>query len=174
MNRLVTVLAWGGYQLIGKHLPASDSYIHLGQKRFRRWCVRHFIEYAGEGCNIEKGAEIHRKVSIGRYSGIGKKAYIQGETHIGDYVMMGPECNIWTLNHETADLSVPMCKQGVRPERPVYIGNDVWIGSRVTILPGVKIGNGAIIGAGAVVSKDVPDFAVVVGNPATVVRYRNA
>jgi maltose O-acetyltransferase len=160
--------------LIGKHLPASDSRIQLGQKAFRNWCVRHFAVSVGEGCNIEKGAVIPRKVSIGKGSGIGKNAFIQGETYIGDYVMMGPECNIWTVNHETADLSVPMCKQGVRPEKPVYIGNDVWIGSRVTILPGVKIGNGAILGAGAVVSKDVPDFAVMVGNPAMIVKYRKS
>ena len=66
-----------------------------------------------------------------------------------------------------------MCKQGVRPEQPVYIGNDVWIGSRVTILPGVHVGNGVIIGTGAVVSKDIPDMAVVVGNPAYIVKYRN-
>ena len=88
--------------------------------------------------------------------------------------MMGPECYICTINHETDDLSVPMCKQGSKPEKPVYIGDDVWIGSRVTILPGVRIGNGAIIGAGAVVSKDIPDFAVVAGNPAKVVKYRNS
>jgi acetyltransferase-like isoleucine patch superfamily enzyme/SAM-dependent methyltransferase len=52
------------------------------------------------------------------------------------------------------------------------IGNDVWIGQGVTILSGVSIGDGAVIGAGAVVSKDVPPYSVVAGNPAQVVRYR--
>jgi acetyltransferase-like isoleucine patch superfamily enzyme len=54
----------------------------------------------------------------------------------------------------------------------IIIGNDVWIGFGAIILSGVKIGNGAMIGAGAVISKDVPPFAVVVGNPCKVIRYR--
>ena len=52
------------------------------------------------------------------------------------------------------------------------IGNDVWIGRNVTILTGVKIGNGAIIGAGSIVIRDVPDYAVVVGVPGRVIKYR--
>ena len=66
-----------------------------------------------------------------------------------------------------------MRQQGPQREEPVVIGNDVWIGSRVTILPGVHIGNGVIIGAGAVVSKDIPDYAIVGGNPARILKYRN-
>ena len=54
----------------------------------------------------------------------------------------------------------------------VTIGHDVWVGARAMILSGVTIGNGAVIGAGAVVAKDVPAYAVVVGNPGTVVKYR--
>lgn len=54
----------------------------------------------------------------------------------------------------------------------VIIGNDVWIGCDVTIMGGVRIGNGAVIGAGAVVAKDVPPYAIVVGNPAKVIKYR--
>jgi phosphonate metabolism protein (transferase hexapeptide repeat family) len=54
----------------------------------------------------------------------------------------------------------------------VTLGHDVWLGHGVIVLPGVAIGNGAAIGAGAVVTKDVPDFAVAVGNPARVLRYR--
>lgn len=52
------------------------------------------------------------------------------------------------------------------------IGNDVWIGRGATIMPGVKIGNGAVIGSMAVVAKDVPDYAIVAGNPARIIRYR--
>jgi phosphonate metabolism protein (transferase hexapeptide repeat family) len=54
------------------------------------------------------------------------------------------------------------------------MGNDVWIGHGAVILPGVKLGNGAAVGAGAVVSRDVPPFAIVVGVPAKIVRYRFA
>lgn len=56
--------------------------------------------------------------------------------------------------------------------RRIEIGHDVWVGARAVILDGVRIGDGAIVGAGAVVTKDVPAYAVVVGAPAQVVRYR--
>ena len=54
------------------------------------------------------------------------------------------------------------------------IGNDVWIGTNSIIIAGCNIGNGAIIGAGSIVTKDVPDYAVVAGNPARIIRYRYA
>ena len=52
------------------------------------------------------------------------------------------------------------------------IGNDVWIGRSAIVLSGTSIGNGAVIGAGSVVTKDVPDYAIVAGNPAKLIRYR--
>jgi acetyltransferase-like isoleucine patch superfamily enzyme len=65
-----------------------------------------------------------------------------------------------------------MMEQGFQQDKGIKIGDDVWIGARVIILPGVSIGSGVIIGAGAVVTKDIPDWAIAVGNPARVVRYR--
>lgn len=55
----------------------------------------------------------------------------------------------------------------------MYIGDDVWIGTNVIILPGVNVGNHCIIGAGAIVTKDIPDYAIVGGNPAKIIRMRN-
>ena len=82
---------------------------------------------------------------------------------IGDYVMIGPNTLISTVNH-------PMTPMGRRKHlgiaKPVTIGDDVWIGGNVTILPGVTIGNNVIIAAGAVVTKDVPSNTLVGGVPA--------
>lgn len=55
---------------------------------------------------------------------------------------------------------------------PTVVGHDVWIGLRAIIMSGVTIGNGAVIGAGSIVTKDVPPYAVVVGNPARILKYR--
>ena len=86
--------------------------------------------------------------------------------------MMGPNCIIYTINHKTDDTSTTMRGQGFAEEKPVAIGDDVWIGGRVIILPGVHIGSHSIVGAGAVVTKNVPEWAVVAGNPAVVKKYR--
>ena len=69
-------------------------------------------------------------------------------------------------------IDVAMCNQGFREEQAVIIGDDVWIGGHTIILPGVHIGSHAIIGAGSVVRNNVPEYAVVTGNPAEVKKYR--
>lgn len=161
------------YEMVAKHLPRTSFPLQIGQKQIRGWCARHILPYTGQDINIGKDADFSRKVTIDDESSIGDRSYLQGEIHIGKYVMMGQECKIYTGNHCTRRLDVPMCKQGLEQERPVIIEDDVWIGSRVTILPGVRIGTGAVIGAAAVVTDDVPPYAVVGGNPARILKYRN-
>lgn len=92
---------------------------------------------------------------------------------IGKNVMMGPNVAIITENHRFDRMDVPIREQGYYDRKPVVINDDVWIGMRVIILPGVTVGKGAILAAGAVVTKDVPEYAIVGGNPAKVIKYRN-
>lgn len=101
---------------------------------------------------------------------------------VGRYCSCAAESRIFTANHPMNTMSthamffnpdVGYVERDIIPRHRLEIGNDVWIGHHALILPGVKkIGDGAVIGAGAVVGKDVPPYAVMVGNPARVVRYR--
>ncbi|KAG9290220.1 hypothetical protein G9A89_022196 [Geosiphon pyriformis] len=86
---------------------------------------------------------------------------------IGDRVLFGPNVSIYPATH-----SVDPIERGKGPELafPVKIGNDVWIGGGSIILPGITIGDGSTIGAGSVVTKDVPPYVVVAGNPARIIR----
>ncbi|MBE5744188.1 MAG: CatB-related O-acetyltransferase [Clostridiales bacterium] len=152
--------------------PCSYDKGGKSARKMRERTARKFLDYVGNDVNIEKGAQITSKMRIGDRSGVGINAKMHGTVIIGNDVMMGPDCIIYTRNHAFSDTSIPMRKQGFSEERPVIIGNDVWIGGRVIILPGVHVGNGAIIGAGAVVTKDVPDYAIVGGNPAKIIKYR--
>lgn len=91
---------------------------------------------------------------------------------MGSDIMMGPNVRIMTSKHNTDRIDIPMRLQGFSQNQQVTIGNDVWIGDGVIILPGVTVGEGSIIGAGAVVTKNVPEYAVVAGVPAKVIKYR--
>lgn len=86
---------------------------------------------------------------------------------IGSHVMIGPNVDIYTVNHPLDALSR---RKYMAQGFPVTIGNDVWIGGKVSIMPGVTIGSNVIIAAGAVVTKDVPDNSLIGGVPAKVIR----
>lgn len=160
------------YEVVAKYLPRSSSKIKIGRK-IRGYCVRGMLSKVGEDVNVERMADIaSNKLKIGNHSGIGVRAYLQGDITIGDYVMMAPDVSIFTTNHNTERTDIPMCQQGNAAEKPVVIGNDVWIGTRATIMGGVTVGDHSIIAAGAVVTKNVPEYAIVGGVPAKVIKYR--
>ena len=160
------------YEIL-RFFPSSTSI--LGGKVckvLRAKAAKGFIRYCGKDVNIEHGAIISSSLSIGDNSGVGIDCVCGGNLTIGQDVMMGPECVIFARNHEFTDTELPMRLQGYREPGECVIGDDVWIGRRVMILPNVHIGSHSIIGAGSVVTKDVPDWAVVAGNPAVVKKYR--
>lgn len=103
---------------------------------------------------------------------------------IGKFCCIGPgnflglwEHNMWVTTHtfpltEVSGEFVKGFQDFEKDKVRVKIGNDVWTGANVTVLKGVTIGDGAILGAGAVVTKDVPAYAIAIGSPARVLRYR--
>lgn len=138
----------------------------------RRFFGKKIVASCGKNVNFERGAYFTPEVRVGDNSGIGTRCELYGPVTIGNDVMMAPEVIIYTSGHNFDRTDVTMIEQGFTDPEPVTIGNDVWIGRRVIIMPGVTIGNGAVIGAGAVVTKDVPDYAVVGGVPAKVLKMR--
>ncbi len=94
-----------------------------------------------------------------------------GKTIIGNYFHSGIECMIITQNHNYEGELIPYDKTYIF--KNVTIGDCVWFGNRVIVVGNVNIGEGAIIAAGAVVTKDVPPLAIVGGNPAYVIKYRD-
>ncbi len=112
-----------------------------------------------------------KHLRIGANCRINENVFIQG-AYIGDNVLIAPNVAILSTSHHYKSIDVPIVDQGNTPVSVPVISDDVWIGRNVIIKDGVKIGKGAIIGAGAVVTKDVPDYAIVGGVPAKLVKYR--
>ena len=154
--------------------PMRGSYIHptvaLGLGR-------------GSSVTLGRGTRIGRRsmlylcdggtLSVGDDTIIGHYANIRvgNRIEIGRHVRIAQFVSLLGDNHEFDRLDVPIVAQGVTPS-PVVIGDNVWIGAGVIVLAGVTVGPGAVLGAGAVVTRDVPEDAVVAGNPARVIRQR--
>lgn len=162
------------YYTIARYLPASNTFFNFGGVIRRNLC-KHIFKKCGIGVNIERKAFFASGVDIeiGDYSGIGINAHIPNGTIIGDYVMMGPNCFILDINHNTKDINIPMCMQGLMSKKITRIGNDVWIGRDVHITPGRTIADGSIVAMGCVLTKDFPPFSVIGGNPSRLLKKRN-
>lgn len=130
----------------------------------------------GEGIKLWKDITVSspNNLHIGDYVYIGPKAFIQalGVVVIERGTIIGPELRIYSANHRfKSALSIPYDECYVK--KKVVIKENVWIGGGVTIVPGVLIEEGAIIGAGSVVTRTVPKMAIIGGNPAKIIGYRN-
>lgn len=119
----------------------------------------------------------YKNICIGNDVYIGPEAIFSSikQIRIGNKVTFGPRVTIMAGNHNFRDIGVFIFDNHDKrddDDLPVIIEDDTWIGCNVTILKGVTIGRGAIVGAGAVVTKNVPPYAIVGGNPAKLIRYR--
>lgn len=109
-------------------------------------------------------------IYLGKYNSIGRDCnFFLHANHRVDWITTSSQ--LWgPVTPEIADMHMnmghPTCKGDI------IVENDVWIGAKSTIMSGVKIGNGAVVGSCSVVTKNVPPFAIVAGNPAKVVKYR--
>lgn len=133
--------------------------------------TRKFYSY-GKELRVNGKCNFSGKITIGNYCNFnGMRINGYGEVFIGDYFHSGIECMIITSNHNYGGAMLPYDETMLL--KHIKIGNCVWLGNRVTIVGNVTIGDGAIIAAGSVVVKDVPRCAIVGGNPAKIIKYRD-
>ena len=107
-------------------------------------------------------------VATGEFVAIDHDVYLYSVAPIviGSKVAISEGVFLCTASHDISFASRPLTTS------PITIGDGAWIGARAIVLPGVTVGEGAIVGAGTVVTKDVPPWAVVAGNPAKIVKWR--
>lgn len=111
-------------------------------------------------------------IEIGDYVSVNAFVHIWGHggVKIGNRVMIATHTAISSLTH---DHTYEIMRFAPVIAKPVIIEDDVWIGSNAVINPGVTLGKGSVVGAGSVVTKDVPPYAIVVGIPARILKYRD-
>lgn len=136
----------------------STSKIESGTTFYSSSMDRH--SFCGYDCDIYCA-------DIGSFTSIANGVVLGGGRHPMEWVGMSP------VFYEGRDSVKAKFSEHKRdPVKRVVIGHDVWIGRSAIVLPGVEVGDGAVIGAGAVVTKAVPPYGVVAGNPARLIRYR--
>jgi len=111
-------------------------------------------------------------VGIGAFSYIGRFNYLNAglELKLGPFTLTGPFCQFLGVDHEMSSPSVPYAFSGPGDSGLIELGANCWVGSSVCILKNVTIGHGSVIGAGSIVTKAVPPFSMVVGNPGGVIK----
>jgi len=118
----------------------------------------------GDGGSIEIGPDTHIQVR-------NQLSAYQARIRIGCRVQIAPNCAFYPYDHGI-DRGQRISDQPLTTKGDIVIDDDAWIGTGVTVLSGVRIGRGAVVAAGSVVTRDVPDEAVVAGNPARMVKER--
>lgn len=175
--------------LAGDMFWNGDAEVGEAKKRARRLCREHYLtpeEQSDERLRILKELfgdctdDIFIKppfhCDYGFNLHVGRRFFANYDcvildaapVHIGDNCLMGPQTCLYTVNHP---MDVEMRVADYVYGEPINIGDNVWFGGNCVVLSGVNIGNNVIVGAGSVVTKDIPDNAVVAGNPARIIRY---
>ena len=138
--------------------------------RWRVFLLRTFGARIGPGCTVRRTSRVYYpwKFTMGAVACLGDRCvvYNLGPVTIGDRGLVSQEAYLCAGTHDHRRLSMPLVA------RPITLKDDSWVCARAFVGPGVLVGEGAIVGAAAVVMRDVPDWTIVAGNPATFLKRR--
>jgi len=155
-----------------KHTRGKNSRIC----RYTRMDVMPFNNFVlGDNSTIEDFCTVNNGVGdvlIGNRCRIGMSNVLIGPVTIGNDVILAQNIVMSGLNHGYEEVTIPIYKQPVTKKR-IKIEDEVWIGANVVVTAGVTIGKHSVVAAGSIVTKDVPPYSVVVGNPARVIKQYN-
>lgn len=128
-----------------------------------------WVQVTSHLTNLGQGLTIGDDTYVGPYCILGAG----GGIALGRDVTLGAYVQILAEDHEFGDPNLPVNEQGVR-RRGITLADGCWLGNGVIVLDGVRVGERCVVGAGSIVTRDLPDGAVAVGNPARVIRIRDA
>lgn len=154
-------------------LNLCSSRLELVFARYRRWKLLTKGYTVGESTYIGPQCRISGpKIIIGENVTFVSDVNLYGDITVGNNCIFAAHCTVLTRSHDYyKGNALPYGTDYI--EKPVVIGDNVWFGNHVIIVPGVRVGEGAVVAMGAVVTEDVPPCAVVGGNPARVLKYRD-
>lgn len=177
MKKLEKLICLMLYYGIAYYLPNSYKPWWLGGKisnAFRVFLCKRIFKKAGKISTINRCVNFGsgKEIEIGDRSGIGECVSMPSNTIIGSCVMVGRYSFILEQNHEFDSIEIPIIDQGSRNASPTIIEDDCWIGLHTIFTPGRHIKKGTIVGLGSVLTKDFPEYSIVGGAPAKLIRSR--
>lgn len=138
------------------------------------WYAKRTVEKYGSHLKVNFFSKFNSKTIIGNHCNFnGMQVQGYGRVIIGDYFHSGKDISIINTNHKFEGANAIPYDSTAYVHKDVIIEDFVWVGNKAIILGGVTLGEGCIVQSGAVVVKDVPKYAIVGGNPATVFKTRN-
>jgi acetyltransferase-like isoleucine patch superfamily enzyme len=185
--------SWLEMKILSMLMPAGQS----RPRKWVKWFILPFIIRKGKGTvirprtridvfpfnrfNIGHSSTIEDFCTINNVSGnvlignrtrIGFGSVVIGPVHIGDDVKLAQNVVITALNHNYEDVERPILEQGLYTKQ-IYIGDETCLGANSVVLPGIFIGKHCIVAAGSIVTKNIPSYSVVAGNPARIIKQFN-